>query len=98
MCYTIYTGMKTTSREDAHPMYLRYPRVFLYVMIYCPPPNLCENGLGVSLLCTCVAFSPFAKLNQFFRKNIRYVFIIGRFKADMNLTDLMVVQAKVPLN
>jgi hypothetical protein len=22
-----------------------------------PPPNLCESGLGVSLLCTCVAFS-----------------------------------------
>ena len=28
-----------------------------------PPPNLCENGLGVSLSCTCAAFSLFAKLN-----------------------------------
>ena len=48
------------SREDAHLMYPRYPRVFfLYVMIYCPLPHqsLWER-LGVSLLCTCVAFSP----------------------------------------
>ena len=26
-----------------------------------PPPNLCENGLGISLCCTCAAFSLFAK-------------------------------------
>ena len=52
-------------------MYPRYPRVFLYMfndLLPTPPPNLCENGLGVSLSCTCVAFSPFAKLNRFFPK------------------------------
>ena len=31
-------GPRLISREDAHPMYLRYPRVFLFVMIYCPLP------------------------------------------------------------
>ena len=40
-----------------------------YDLLPTPPPNLCENGLGVSLLCTCVAFSFFSKLNRFFRKN-----------------------------
>ena len=41
------------------------------VMIYCPLPHqsLWER-LGVSLSCTCVAFSPFAKLNRFFPKKI----------------------------
>ena len=35
------------SREDAHRMYPRYPRVFLYIIIYCPlPTNLCEKGWG----------------------------------------------------
>ena len=36
-------GPRPISREDAHPMYPRYPRVFvvlfLYVMIYCPLPH-----------------------------------------------------------
>ena len=41
-----------------------------YYLLPTPPPNLCENGLGVSLLCTCEAFSPFAKLNRFFTKNV----------------------------
>ena len=42
-------GPRLISREDAHPMYPRYLRVFLFVMIYCPPPpptNLCEKGWG----------------------------------------------------
>jgi hypothetical protein len=54
------------SREDAHPM---YPRVFIYIIIYCPPPtNLCEKGWGdhcrvlVRLLALC------AKINWFFSK------------------------------
>jgi hypothetical protein len=40
-------------------------------MIYCPPtpPELCENGLGVSLLCTCAAFSPFCKIWNFSFEN-----------------------------
>ena len=32
-------GPRPISREDAHPMYPRYLRVFLYVMIYCPLPH-----------------------------------------------------------
>ena len=66
LCYPISAELKTISREDAHLMYPRYPRVFLYMfndLLPTPPPNLYENGLGVSLSCTCVAFSPFAKLN-----------------------------------
>ena len=62
LCYSISAELKTISREDAHLMYPRYPRVFLYMfndLLPTPPPNLYENGLGVSLLCTCVAFSPF---------------------------------------
>ena len=53
-------GPRLISREDAHPMYPRYPRVFSFVMIYCPLPHqsLWER-LGVSLSCTCVAFSSF---------------------------------------
>ena len=46
---------------------------FLYVIIYCPLPHqsLWER-LGVSLSCTCVAFSLYAKLNWFFwKKNKR---------------------------
>ena len=57
------------SREDAHLMYPRYLRVFLYVMIYCPLPHqsLWER-LGVSLLCTCVAFSPLCLIKTMFSK------------------------------
>ena len=45
--YDIYRTEDPTSREDAHPIYPRYPRVFLCVMIYCPlPTNLCEKGWG----------------------------------------------------
>ena len=53
-------GPRLISREDAHPMYPRYPRVFLFVMIYCPLPHqFLWERLGVSLSCTCVAFSSF---------------------------------------
>jgi hypothetical protein len=42
-CFVIfvirYPRTKTISRKDAHPMYQRYPRVFFYVMIYCPLPH-----------------------------------------------------------
>ena len=59
LCYSISTIRRPISREDAHRMYPRYPRVFLYVIIYCPLPHqsLWER-LGVSLSCTCAAFSP----------------------------------------
>ena len=69
-CATRYLPLqRPISREDAHWMYPRYIRVFLYVMIYWPltHQSLWER-LGVSLSCTCVAFSPFAKLNRFFSK------------------------------
>ena len=63
-CFAIYVIRyqpirRPISREDAHRMYPRYPRVFLYVIIYCPLPHqsLWER-LGVSLSCTCAAFSP----------------------------------------
>ena len=40
LCYSISAGLKTISREDAHLVYPRYPRVFLYMpMIYCPLPH-----------------------------------------------------------
>ena len=71
LCYSISAELKTISREDAHLMYPRYLRVFLYMfndLLPTPPPNLCENGLGVSLSCTCAAFSLFPKLNWFFPK------------------------------
>jgi hypothetical protein len=62
-CFAIYVTRypptrRPISREDAHRMYPRYPRVFLYVIIYCPLPHqsLWER-LGVSLSCTCAAFS-----------------------------------------
>ena len=48
-CYSISAELKTISCEDAHPMYPRYLRVFLYMindLLSTPPPNLCENGLG----------------------------------------------------
>ena len=50
LCYSISTIRRPISREDAHRMYPRYPRVFLYVIIYCPLPHqsLWER-LGVSL-------------------------------------------------
>ena len=72
LCYSISAELKTISREDAHLMYPRYLRVFPFYhdLLPTPPPNLCENGLGVSLSCTCVAFSPFAKLNRLFPKAI----------------------------
>ena len=60
ICVIRYPPIRTPiSREDAHRMYPWYPRVFLYVIIYCPLPHqsLWER-LGVSLSCTCVAFSP----------------------------------------
>ena len=60
LCYSISAELKTISREDAHLMYPRYLRVFLYMfndLLPTPPPNLCENGLGVSLSCTRAAFS-----------------------------------------
>ena len=44
-----FAELKTISREDAHLMYPRYLRVFLYMfndLLPTPPPNLCENGLG----------------------------------------------------
>ena len=34
ICSTISTGMKPISREDAHPMYPRYPRVCLYMLLF----------------------------------------------------------------
>ena len=62
-------GPRLISREDAHLMYPRYLRDFLFVMNYCPlPPRSLWERLVVSLSCTCVAFSPFAKLNRFFPK------------------------------
>ena len=39
LCYSISAELKTISREDAHLMYPRYPRVFSFVMIYCPLPH-----------------------------------------------------------
>ena len=60
ICVTRYLPLRRPiSREDAHRMYPRYLRVFLYVIIYCPLPHqsLWER-LGVSLSCTCAAFSP----------------------------------------
>ena len=59
ICVTRYLPLRRhISRENAHRMYPRYPRVFLYVIIYCPLPHqsLWER-LGVSLSCTCAAFS-----------------------------------------
>ena len=72
LCYRYLPLRRPISRQDAHRMYPRYPRVFLYVIIYCPLPHqsLWER-LGVSLSCTCVAFSPFAKLNRIFPKKRR---------------------------
>ena len=71
LCYLISAYPRPISREDAHRMYPRYPRVFslCYNILPTPPPNLCERGLGVSLSCTCVAFIPFAKSNRFFPIN-----------------------------
>jgi hypothetical protein len=59
ICVTRYPYPKTQSRENAHRMYPRYPRVFLYVIIYCPLPHqsLWER-LGVSLSWPCAAFRP----------------------------------------
>ena len=78
LCYLISAELKTISREDAHLMYPRYLRVLLYMLndlLSTPPPNLCENGLGVSLSCTCAAFSLFAKLDWFFPKKSKTVYI-----------------------
>jgi hypothetical protein len=71
LCYSISAGLKTISREDAHLLYLRYLRVFLYMfndLLSTPPPNLCDSGLGVSLSCTCVAFSLLLNETEFFQK------------------------------
>jgi hypothetical protein len=57
-CYLISATPKTHKPQNAHRMYPRYPRVFLYMFnIYCPLPHqsLWER-LGVPLLCTCAAF------------------------------------------
>ena len=58
------------SREDAHRMYPWYPRVFLYVIIYCPlPSNLCESGWGYHCRVLVWLLALYAKLNCFFLKN-----------------------------
>jgi hypothetical protein len=83
LCYPISAELKTISREDAHLMYPRYLRVFLYMfndLLPTPPPNLCENGLGVSLSCTCAAFSLFAKLNWFFPKKYDLLNLSSKLK------------------
>ena len=51
-CFVIfvirYPRTKTISREDAHPMYQRYPRVFPFMSLFTAhsPTNLCEKGWG----------------------------------------------------
>ena len=59
------------SREDAHPLYPRYPRVLNYMLLFTAhsPTNLCEKGWGYHccvLVWLLALFS--AKLNRFFRK------------------------------
>jgi hypothetical protein len=48
MPFVLSTGLKIISREDAHPIYPRYPRVFLFVCHDLLPTPTSE-GLGVSL-------------------------------------------------
>ena len=52
------------------------------VMIYCPLPHQSLWERGVSLSCTCVAFSPFAKLNRFFpqKKIVAFRKVVTRGK------------------
>ena len=63
------TTRRPMSREDAHRMYPRYPRVFLYVIIYCPLPHQSlENGWGYHCRVLVRLLALYAKLNCFLPK------------------------------
>ena len=46
--YDIHRTEDPISREDAHPLYPRYPRVLNYMLLFTAhsPTNLCEKGWG----------------------------------------------------
>ena len=67
LCYRYLPLRRPISREDAHRVYPRYPRVFLYVIIYCPLPHqsLWER-LGYHCRVLVWLLALYAKLNWFF--------------------------------
>ena len=70
-CFVIfvirYPRTKTISREDAHPMYPRYLRVFFMSWFTAhSPTNLCEKGWGYHCCVLVRLLALYAKLNWFF--------------------------------
>ena len=74
ICVTRYPPIqRPISREDAHRMYPRYPRVFLlfsFMLSYTAhsPTNLCESGWGYHCRVLVRLLALYAKLNWFFPK------------------------------
>ena len=69
LCNKISTGRRLISREDAHPMYPRYPRVFFMLLFTAhSPTNLCEKGWGYHCCVLVWLLALFANLNRFFQK------------------------------
>jgi len=75
LCYPISAELKTISREDAHLMYPRYPRVFSYMSWFTAhsPTNLYEKGWGYHCCVLVRLLALYAKLNWFFPKKSRIV-------------------------
>ena len=65
------------SREDAHPLYPRYPRVLNYMLLFTAhsPTNLCEKGWGYHCCVLVWLLALFAKLNRFFRKKSKVFYV-----------------------
>jgi len=55
LCYPISAELKTISREDAHLMYPRYPRVFLicHDLLPTPPPISMRKAGGITVVYLC---------------------------------------------
>ena len=75
-CFVIfvirYPRTKTISREDAHPIYQRYPRVFSFMSWFTAhsPTNLCEKGWGYHCCVLVRLLALSAKLNWFLPKKM----------------------------
>ena len=71
LCYSISAIRRPISREDAHRMYPRYPRVFFCFVFFMlsftahSPTNLFENGWGYHCGVLARLLALYAKLNWF---------------------------------
>jgi hypothetical protein len=104
-CYVLFDIRRNEdiSREDAHyhihDIHMYLPTKSKICIIYCPLPHQSlENGLGVSLLCTCAAFSPFAKLNRYFLRMTHHSLMYHtQQRGSISITSAMTFQYQILL-